>query len=298
MDKTLLFIVNPRAGKTKSSAPLFDAVATFGRAGYLVRVMLTQAAGDAARFAAQWGGDYDLVVCAGGDGTLNETLSGLMQLENRPPVGYLPNGSTNDFAASLRIPSSVQQAARAVVEGTPHPLDLGAHNDRYFSYVASFGAFTKASYSASQETKNALGHFAYILEGIKNLDSLRPYRCGVEADGESFDGDFIFGAVCNSTSLGGLVKLDPKRVHMDDGMFELILLRMPKTALDLQNLITAMNRMDYDYPGVIFRHVRSVTVTTREDIPWSLDGEYAPSAPRVEIRNLHSAVQLMIQDDE
>ena len=193
-----------------------------------------------------------------------------MQLENRPPVGYLPNGSTNDFAASLRIPSSVQQAARAVVEGTPHPLDLGAHNARYFSYVASFGAFTKASYSASQETMNALGHFAYILEGIKNLDS----------------------------SLGGLVKLDPKRVHMDDGMFELILLRMPKTALDLQNLITALNRMDYDYPGVIFRHVRSVTVTTREDIPWSLDGEYAPSAPRVEIRNLHSAVQLMIQDDE
>ena len=120
----------------------------------------------------------------------------------------------------------------------------------------------------------------------------------MEADGESFDGDFIFGAVCNSTSLGGLAKLDPKRVHMDDGMFELILLRMPKTALDLQNLITALNRMDYDYPGVIFRHVRSVTVTTREDIPWSLDGEYAPSAPRVEIRNLHSAVQLMIQDDE
>ena len=296
--KKLLFIVNPRAGKTKSRAPLFDAVAQFSRAGYLVRVYITEAGGQARDITARWGGQYDMVVCAGGDGTLNETLSGLMQLEQRPLLGYLPCGSTNDFAASLRIPSSVQQAARAVVEGTPHPLDLGAHNDRYFSYVASFGAFTKASYSASQETKNALGHFAYILEGIKNLDSLRPYRCEVEADGESFDGDFIFGAVCNSTSLGGLVKLDPKRVHMDDGMFELILLRMPKTALDLQNLITALNRMDYDYPGVIFRHVRSVTVTTREDIPWSLDGEYAPSAPRVEIRNLHSAVQLMIRDDE
>lgn len=298
MDKKLLFIVNPRAGRTKSFAPLFDAVACFSKAGYLVKVFLTEGRGDATRAAAELGGAYDLVVCAGGDGTFNEMVSGLMQLPECPEVGYLPNGSTNDFAASLRIPSSVQQAARAVVEGTPHPLDLGAHNDRYFSYVASFGAFTKASYSASQETKNALGHFAYILEGIKNLDSLRPYRCGVEADGESFDGDFIFGAVCNSTSLGGLVKLDPKRVHMDDGMFELILLRMPKTALDLQNLITALNRMDYDYPGVIFRHVRSVTVTTREDIPWSLDGEYAPSAPRVEIRNLHSAVQLMIQDDE
>ena len=160
MDKTLLFIVNPRAGKTKSSAPLFDAVATFGKAGYLVKVALTQAAGDAARFAAQWGGDFDLVVCAGGDGTLNGTLSGLMQLETRPPVGYLPNGSTNDFAASLRIPATVPEAARAVVEGTPRPLDLGTHNDRYFSYVASFGAFTKASYSAPQETKNALGHIA------------------------------------------------------------------------------------------------------------------------------------------
>ena len=296
--KKLLFILNPRAGRNKPHGPLFDALAILSGAGYLIRIHETSAPGDAADTAAREGAGYDLVVAAGGDGTLNETLSGLMQLENRPPVGYLPNGSTNDFAASLRIPSSVQQAARAVVEGTPHPLDLGAHNDRYFSYVASFGAFTKASYSASQETKNALGHFAYILEGIKNLDSLRPYRCGVEADGESFDGDFIFGAVCNSTSLGGLVKLDPKRVHMDDGMFELILLRMPKTALDLQNLITALNRMDYDYPGVIFRHVRSVTVTTREDIPWSLDGEYAPSAPRVEIRNLHSAVQLMIQDDE
>ena len=294
MDKTLLFIVNPRAGKTKSSAPLFDAVATFGRAGYLVRVMLTQAAGDAARFAAQWGGDYDLVVCAGGDGTLNETLSGLMQLENRPPVGYLPNGSTNDFAASLRIPSSVQQAARAVVEGTPHPLDLGAHNARYFSYVASFGAFTKASYSASQETKNALGHFAYILEGIKNLDSLRPYRCGVEADGESFDGDFIFGAVCNSTSIGGLMKLDPERVVLDDGKFEMLLVPSPKTAADLQNLVLALLNQQYDSQGLVFRHVSSLRLETEEELPWSLDGEYAPSVPVVDIVNRQRALRMLL----
>lgn len=296
--KKLLFIVNPRAGKTKSAAPLFEAVAAFSRAGYLVRVYVTEAGGQARDIAAKWGGRYDMVVCAGGDGTLNETISGLMALEQRPPLGYLPNGSTNDFAASLHLHTTVEAAARAAAGGVPYPLDIGRHNDRYFAYVASFGAFTRSSYSASQAAKNALGHFAYILEGLGDLDSLRPYRCAIEADGERFDGEFIFGAVCNSTSLGGLVKLDPKRVHMDDGMFELILLRMPKTALDLQNLITALNRMDYDYPGVIFRHVRSVTVTTREDIPWSLDGEYAPSAPRVEIRNLHSAVQLMIQDDE
>ena len=138
---------------------------------------LTQAAGDAARFAAQWGGDFDLVVCAGGDGTLNRTLSGLMQLETRPPVGYLPNGSTNDFAASLRIPATVPEAARAVVEGTPRPLDLGTHNDRYFSYVASFGVFQGVVLRAPGNEK-CPGPLCYILEGIKNLDSLRPYRCG------------------------------------------------------------------------------------------------------------------------
>ena len=291
--KKLLFIVNPRAGKTKSSAPLFDAVAAFSRAGYLVRVFVTEAGGQARDIAAKWGGQYDLVVCAGGDGTLNETISGLMQLEQRPPLGYLPNGSTNDFAASLHLHTTVEAAARAVAGGVPYSLDIGRHNDRYFAYVASFGAFTRSSYSASQAAKNALGHFAYILEGLGDLDSLRPYRCAIDADGEHFEGDFIFGAVCNSTSLGGLVKLDPKHVAMDDGTFELLLLRMPKTALDLQNLITAMTRMQYDYPGVIFRHVKNVVLTTSENISWSLDGEYAASAPRVEIQCLPGAIELV-----
>ena len=147
--KKLLFIVNPRAGKTKSTAPLFDAVAAFSRAGYLVRVFVTEAGGQARDIAAKWGGQYDLVVCAGGDGTLNETISGLMQLEQRPPLGYLPNGSTNDFAASLHLHTTVATAARAVAGGIPYSLDIGRHNDRYFAYVASFGAFTRSSYSAS-----------------------------------------------------------------------------------------------------------------------------------------------------
>lgn len=291
--KKLLFIVNPRAGKTKSTAPLFDAVAAFSRAGYLVRVFVTEAGGQARDIAAKWGGQYDLVVCAGGDGTLNETISGLMQLEQRPPLGYLPNGSTNDFAASLHLHTTVATAARAVAGGVPYSLDIGRHNDRYFAYVASFGAFTRSSYSASQAAKNALGHFAYILKGLGDLDSLRPYRCAIDADGEHFEGDFIFGAVCNSTSLGGLVKLDPKHVSMDDGTLELLLLRMPKTALDLQNLITAMTRMQYDYPGVIFRHVKNVVLTTNENISWSLDGEYAASAPRVEMQCLPGAIELV-----
>ncbi|MDO4811640.1 MAG: YegS/Rv2252/BmrU family lipid kinase [Eubacteriales bacterium] len=291
--KKLLFIVNPRAGKTKSRSPLFDAVAQFSKAGYLVYVYLTEGCGDAVRAAAQMGGDFDTVVCAGGDGTLNETLSGLMTLPHRPQVGYLPNGSTNDFAASLHLSSNPVTAANAIIHGEPYLLDVGQHNDRYFAYVASFGAFTRASYSASQSAKNALGHFAYILEGLGDLDSLRPYHCRLETEDEVFDGDFIFGSICNSTSLGGLVKLDPNRVKMDDGLFELLLLRMPKSPLDLQNLIVALTRMQYDYPGVILRHVSSVTLTTEDDIPWSLDGEYAPSMPRVEIRNLHNAIELL-----
>lgn len=291
--KKLLFIVNPRAGKTKSAAPLFEAVAAFSRAGYLVRVYVTEAGGQARDIAAKWGGRYDMVVCAGGDGTLNETISGLMALEQRPPLGYLPNGSTNDFAASLHLHTTVEAAARAATGGVPYPLDIGRHNDRYFAYVASFGAFTRSSYSASQAAKNALGHFAYILEGLGDLDSLRPYRCAIEADGERFEGEFIFGAVCNSTSLGGLVKLDASRVAMDDGAFELLLLRMPKTPLDLQNLITAMTRMQYDYPGVIFRHVKNVVLTTDQEISWSLDGEYAASAPKVEIQCLPGAIKLV-----
>lgn len=292
--KTLLFIVNPKAGKTKSMAPLFDAVARFSQAGYLVRLVVTEGVGDAKQAAAELGGEFDLVVCAGGDGTLNETISGLMTLENRPPVGYLPHGSTNDFATSLHLSSNPTLTASAIACGRPHRLDIGSHNDRYFAYVASFGAFTRASYSATQAAKNLLGHLAYIFEGIGDLDSLRPYNCHVEADGEVFEGDFIFGAVCNSTSLGGLVKLDESKVEMDDGKFELLLLRMPKTVMDLNSLIAGMTKMDYDQPGVIFRHVEHVTLTTEDDIPWSLDGEYAASCPVVQIQNLHHAIGLMM----
>ncbi|NLU24347.1 MAG: YegS/Rv2252/BmrU family lipid kinase [Clostridiales bacterium] len=294
MSKKLLFIVNLHAGKTKSRAPLFDAISIFSAAGYLVSVQLTNGVGDARRFAREMGDDFDLVVCSGGDGTLNETISGLMLLPQRPPVGYLPNGSTNDFAASLQISSNPTAAAEAIAKWRIRTLDVGAHNDRFFAYVASFGAFTKTSYSAPQSAKNALGHLAYILEGMKDLDTLRPYCCRVEADGESFEGEFIFGAVCNTTSLGGLVRLDPSHVILDDGKFEMLLLQMPKTALALQNLIIALMHQQYSAPGVIFRHVSHVTVITGDHIPWSLDGEFAPSAPVVTISNIHQGISLLL----
>ena len=290
--KKLLFIVNPKAGRTRSLAPMLNVMARFSEAGDIIKLVVTEKSGDARRAAAQLSEQFDLVVCAGGDGTLNETLYGLMKLENRPPVGYIPHGSTNDFATSLEIPDDPVAAAAAISCGLTRPLVLGRHNQRHFAYVASFGAFTRASYSATQAAKNALGHLAYIFEGLNSLDTLRPYRCRIEADGEVFEGEFIFGGICNSTSLGGLVKLNPKLVKMDDGKFELLLLRMPKTPADLTNLIASLTKMEYNEPNVIFRHVEHVVVTTEDDLPWSLDGEHAASEPRVEIDCIHHAFQI------
>ena len=210
--KTLLLIFNPKAGRSKPRGPLFDALALLSEGGYLIRIHRTTAAGDATATAAREGGKYDLVVASGGDGTLNEVISGLSRLDHPPLLGYLPQGTTNDFAASLRIPPDPEQAAAAILRHQVQVLDVGQWNQRCFAYVASFGAFTKSSYSAPQAAKNALGHFAYILEGMKDLNSLRPYRVKLTADGENLDGEYLFGAVCNSTSIGGLMKLGEQEI--------------------------------------------------------------------------------------
>ena len=292
--KKLLMIVNPAAGKTRSHGPLFDAVSVFCNAGYLVRVYHTTGRGDAARAAAEEGKDYDVVVCCGGDGTLNETVSGLLQLESPPPLGYIPRGSTNDFAATLGLSSNPVAAAEAIVTHQPQMLDIGFWNQRPVVYVASFGAFTRSSYAAPQASKNALGHLAYILEGMKDLNTLRPYKMRLNADGEVLDGQYLFGAICNSTSIGGLMKLDPARVVLDDGRFEMLLIPNPKTPAELQSLLLALLNQQYDAQGLIFRHVSSVTVEPAEDLPWSLDGEYGPSSQQVEIVNHRAALRFLL----
>ena len=292
--KKLLMIVNPRAGRNKSRSPLFDAASIFCRAGYLLSICGTDAPGEAKEIAAGEGGGYDAVVAVGGDGTLNEVVSGLMRLDRRPLLGYLAQGSTNDFAASLHISGKPAVAAEAMMSAAPRQLDIGRWNERYFVYVASFGAFAKSSYSAPQAAKNALGHFAYILEGMKDLNTLRPYQVKLTADGEVLDGEYLFGAVCNSTSIGGLMKLDPERVVLDDGKFELLLIPNPRTAQDLQNLVLALLNQQYDSQGLVFRHVSHIHLETDEDLPWSLDGEYAASAPAVEIVNCQRAVTMLL----
>ena len=292
--RRLLMVVNPKAGKSKSHGPLFDAAAVLSQAGYLISIHLTAAPGDAAETVRREGGHYDLVVAVGGDGTLNETASGLSQLRKPPLLGYLPQGSTNDFASSLHISGDPAEAAAAIARNVPRQLDMGLWNGRSFLYVASFGAFTRTSYAAPQAAKNALGHFAYILEGMKDLSTLRPYQIRLTADGETLDGEYLFGAVCNSTSIGGLMKLNPERVVLDDGLFEMLLIPNPKTAADLQSLVHALLNQEYDSQGLIFRHVSSIRVETAEHLPWSLDGEYAPSAPVVKIENRCRGLTMLV----
>ena len=297
MEKKLLFIVNPRAGKTKSRAPLFDAVSIYSEAGYLVCVKQTKRRGDATRFAAELGADFDLIVCHGGDGTLNETVNGLMRLpkERRPLVSYLPGGSTNDFAASLNISSDLAVAAQRAMRMEKRDLDVGVFGSRNFVYVASFGAFTRTTYTVPQDIKNMFGHFAYMLEGAKDLETLRPYRMTITADGEPIRGEYLFGAVSNSTSIAGLMKISPEKVSFNDGQFELLLVPVPKSPQAVQALIRALVYQDYESSaGLIFRHVKHVVAETEENIPWTLDGEYAPGAPRIEIGIEDNGIQMLL----
>ena len=297
MDKKLLFIVNPRAGKRKSHAPLFDAVSIYSEAGYLVSVRVTSHPGEATELAEDLGAEFDLVVCHGGDGTLNETVNGVMRIpkEKRPAVSYLPGGSTNDFAASLNISSNPAEAALSAMRLEPRKLDVGRLGERNFVYVASFGAFTKTTYTVPQDIKNVFGHFAYMLDGVKNLDTLCPYRMKITADGEVFDGEYLFGAISNSTSIAGLMKLSDEEVLFNDGLFELLLVPVPRTSAAMQALILALVNKDYyNSEGLIFRHVKHVTAETAEDIPWTLDGEYDPGAPFVEIGIEENGLTMMI----
>ena len=294
MAKTLLLIVNPRAGRTRSMAPLFEAVSHFSEEGYLVSVRQTRHAGHAAEIVEEEGASFDRIVCCGGDGTLNEAVSGVMRLSDPPPLGYIPSGSTNDFAASLELSPDALQTAKRITASQGRALDVGSFNGRPFVYVASFGAFTRVSYRAPQSVKNDLGHLAYVLEGVRDLSNLRSYRALIATEEEAFDGQFLFGAVTNSTSVGGFMKLQKEQVVLDDGLFEMLLIPNPTSAAELQALVRSLVLQDFGGGGVVFRHVSSVTVATPEGFPWTLDGEYGSGAEQVEIRALNRRLNFLL----
>lgn len=244
--KKMLFIMNPYAGKRRANKYLTDILEMFNRADYLVTVHMTAGPGDATGVVQALAPGMDIVVCCGGDGTFNETVAGLLKANVDIPVGYIPAGSTNDFAASLHLPTEPLEAAQEIVEGVPVSYDAGSFCGRFFSYVASFGAFTRTSYTTPQSIKNALGHTAYVLSGISELSQIRPEHIRMEINGEVVEDDFLFGAICNSTSVGGILTLDPKQVDMTDGKLEVLLVRSPQSLLELTECIAAVQSQQYN----------------------------------------------------
>ena len=291
--KKLLFIMNPFSGQKKANKYLSDILLLFTQAGYDIRTTMTTGPGAAARYAAQWGKDADLIVCCGGDGTLNETLTGLLQAGIRTPVGYIPSGTTNDFAASLKLSNIPIQAAKDILEGEAVSYDAGKFGSRYFAYVASFGAFTKSSYIVPQNLKNALGHTAYVLGGISELSQLKKEHVRMEIDGEVIEDDFLFGAICNATSIGGILTLDPSKVDMCDGYFEVMLVRAPRNLVEIAECVNALQTQQYNCSMITFRSARSIKIKATPHMAWTLDGEKAESCGEIQVDNLHHAVRLV-----
>ncbi len=275
--KRLLFIYNPLAGRQKVTNHLASIIDIFSAEGWLVTVYPTKAQGDAAAAAAALAGSHDRVVCCGGDGTLNETVSGLMCLPAplRPVLGYIPTGTTNDFARNLSLPRGMGNKASVACSGVPRACDLGKMEKRWFTYVAAFGLFTDVSYATSQNAKNLLGHTAYLLEGASRLTNIKSYFLQVEADGISIKGEFIYGMVGNTVSVGGLLNLPVDKVKLDDGLFEVLLIRKPKHAADLQTILRSLTTLQFveDGPIVGFR-AKEITFTCQSLLPWTLDGEF------------------------
>lgn len=291
----LLLIINPKSGKGTIRSRLLEVTDIFIKEGYDVTIYISQKVGDAREKVERVARYYDLVICSGGDGTLDEVISGMMESERKCPIGYIPSGSTNDFANSLEIPKNIVTAAKRITEFHEFPCDIGCFNSDYFVYVAAFGLFTDVSYETNQDMKNLLGHMAYLLEGAKKLTNIKSYHMTAKIDGETeISGEFIYGMITNSTSVGGFKNITGKNVKLDDGLFEVTLVRMPKNIVELQAIISALLTQTPDDKYFFQTRARKIELVSEELVPWALDGEYGGEHTEVSIRNAEKALTLLV----
>ena len=297
LEKKLFFIYNPHAGKENIKGKLYGIIQAMSDAGYAITIYPTRAPQDAIEQIRNLPEDYDLVVCSGGDGTLDEVMTGMMHRKHKIPVGYIPAGSCNDFARSLQIPNNMDRAAEIAVRGVNYAIDVGSLNERNFIYVAAFGIFTDVSYTTKQEVKNVLGHMAYVLEGMKQLMNVKSYQLKVTSDEASFEGDFLFGMITNSKSVGGFKSIVGKNVIFDDGVFEMTFITRPKNPMELQEILAALliEQIDTKYM-YSFRSSR-VVIESEEPVPWTLDGEFGGEHTHVEITNNQRAVEIRMPEE-
>ena len=294
--KKLLYIYNPAAGRKTAKINLSDVLEVFARQGYEITVHPTQERGDATAVARDQGADFDRVVCCGGDGTLNETVRGLLELprEQRPVLGYIPAGTTNDFSRTLELPKTPPELAEVAGEGVPQAIDVGEAEGNPFTYVAAFGLFTDVSYSTPQVNKNLLGHFAYVLEGAGKLTNIPSYHMKVtSSEGHEVEGDFIYGMVGNTVSVGGLVNLPRDKVLLDDGRFEVILIRQPRNGKDWQSILTALTNLEMVEDGAVVGFAAGdITFTCDQPVAGTVDGEFGGEQAETHIKNLPQALTM------
>ncbi len=298
MPTKMLFVYNPRAGKAHLANELVDIIDIFTKGGYEVVAHPTQAPLDAFKTVRDRGSQYEIIVVSGGDGTLSEAVEGLMLLPEKDNIrlGYIPSGSTNDFAVSLGIPKSMTDAARLIVDGKPFKCDIGSFNSKCFNYVAGFGAFTDVSYETPQETKNMFGHLAYIFEGISRLPSISSYAMKVDYDGNKIAGEFVLGMVMNTNSVAGINGGNMFKADLADGLLELLLIKAPSRIIDLQSVISGLLRGETTGSGFLIEKVKHVIFETEDDIKWTLDGEFGGTDKRAEISVMEGAVNLIASD--
>ncbi len=296
--KKMLFIYNPRAGKAKIRSNLLDIIDIFTKANYEVTAYPTQAKGDGLVAVKERRPEYyDMIVCSGGDGTLDEVVTGMMQCENRIPIGYVPAGSTNDFANSLHIPKNMIEAAHNIVEGKTFGCDVGAFNDDIFVYIAAFGVFTEVSYETPQDVKNVLGHMAYVLEGMRRLSTIKSYKMKIEIDEATVEGDFLFGMITNSTSVGGFKRITGKYVELNDGEFEVTLIKKPSNAMELNLIMAALINRNINAESMYCFKTSHLKITSNEEVAWTLDGEFGGRHTEVNISNQKQALQILVPKD-
>ncbi len=293
--KRMLFIFNPKAGKAKIKSNLLDIIDIFTKAGYEVTAYPTKERGDGLQAVKEReAGRYDLVVCSGGDGTLDEAVTGMMQCGERIPIGYVPAGSTNDFAHSLRIPRNMLDAAAAIVNGKTFGCDVGKFNNDIFVYIAAFGVFTDVSYETPQNVKNVLGYMAYVLEGMRRLPSVRACRMKVESRDFSGEGEFLFGMITNSTSVGGMKGITGKNVQLDDGEFEVTLIKKPANPMELNLIIAALLNRHINTDCMYCFRADALRLTSEEEVAWTLDGEFGGKHREVDIQNQKQALHIRV----
>lgn len=293
MKRSMLFVYNPMAGKEQIKTYLSDIIQIFCRADFEVTIVATQKSGDATRIVAEKGAAYDYVVCSGGDGTMSEVAAGLMRLQNRPVCGYIPAGTVNDFASTLRIPKVMTEAAELITIGDVFQCDLGRFNDKFFTYVAGFGAFTEVSYQTSQELKNALGKTAYFVEALRHVTEIKPHHMKIEYDGGAIEDEFVLGLVSNSESVSGYKAYSLKDIKMDDGLFEALFIRKLKNPLELQMVINALLTKKLDAEQMCCITTTKLHIVSDDHVQWTLDGEDGGFFDEVMIHNEMHAMPIL-----